>query len=574
MATDLTACFRCQADLPSGARFCMHCGASVDLSGATVTDITSLERKKRLPPRLIPPGTQLGTVYTIEEVIGEGGMAAVYRARDSARGRTVAIKILHASLLGDAGIRRRFAREAKIMTTWHHPNVVSAYDFISEGDMCALVMEYVDGPTLHDYLEKWGGPLPLSDVRLIFDGVLTAMAHAHDLGIVHRDLKPQNILLRPTEAGLTAKVVDFGITKVLEGTTYTMTGAILGTCGYMSPEQVKTPEKIDHRSDIYSLGVSLYHSVTGRCPFESSNQYSLMMAHVNKEPPLPSQFRDDLPPSLETVVTDALAKNPADRPRTCRVFRTRLMDALDGVASGEPASRPAERDPVIQDADGMELVLVPAGTFDMGPSRRSVYLDDFYIARYPVTNQQFQRFLEVTGYWPSDAEAKRFLSHWRGKRFPRGMADHPVVFVSWLDAQAYCRWAGRRLPTEAEWEKAARGTDGRKYPWGKAKPTAEHANFGRARASTTPVGSSPAGATPFDIYDMAGNVGEWCEDTDDPRFYLNGPERNPRNTTGQGERCVVRGGGWMYDARSLRTYARQSFQPTYRIGAVGFRCAL
>ena len=572
MDGELTTCFRCQTELPTSAKFCMSCGASVDLSGATITDAQAVALKELLPPRLLPAGTRLGSVYVIEEVIGEGGMAAVYRANDTARDRTVAIKILHASLMGDAGIRRRFAREAKIMTEWNHPNVVNAYDYISDGDMCALVMEFIDGPTLDSYLEKWGGPLPLSDIRLVFDGVLHAMAHAHDLGIVHRDLKPQNILLRPVEAGLTAKVVDFGITKVLEGTTYTMTGAILGTCRYMSPEQVKAPESIDHRSDIYSLGVTLYHAVTGRCPFESTNQYSLMMAHVNKEPPLPSQFRDDLPPELESLILDALAKEPDKRPRTCRVFRSRLDEVLADVAPA--TSQPVEREPVITDSDGSELVLIPAHTFQMGPSRRTVYLDDFYIGRHPVTNRQFQHFLDVTGYKPDDSEASRFLSHWRGRKCPKKILDHPVVFVSWLDAQAYCRWAGRRLPTEAEWEKAARGTDGRKYPWGKSKPTAEHANFGRTQKSTTPVGSCTAGATPYGIFDMAGNVGEWCEDIDDPKFYLDGPERNPRNTAAQGERCVVRGGGWMYDARSLRTYARQSFQPTYRIGAVGFRCAL
>src|SRR5690606_34878988 len=112
---------------------------------------------------------------------------------------------------------------------------------------------------------------------------------------------------------------------------------------------------------------------------------------------------------------------------------------------------PAERPPLIRDADGGELVLVPAGTFQMGSSRRDVYLDDYYIARYPVTNRQFQVFLDVTGYRPTDTEAHRFLSHWRDSRCPPGLYDHPVVFVSWLDARAYCTWAGRRLPTEAEW---------------------------------------------------------------------------------------------------------------------------
>ena len=573
MASELTTCFRCRAELPVEAKFCMKCGAAQRVADATVTDPEAATRTGGMPSRLLRPGTRIGSVYEIEDLVGEGGMAAVYRANDHARGRTVAIKILHTSLMGDAGIRRRFAREAKIMTEWRHPNVVSAYDFISHDDLCALVMEYVEGPTLNKYLDKWGGPLPLADIRLIFDGVLDAMAHAHDLGIVHRDLKPQNILLRPTDAGLTAKVVDFGITKVLEGTTYTVTGAILGTCRYMSPEQVMSPATIDQRSDIYSLAITLYHSLTGCCPFESSNQYALMMAHVNTKPPAPSQYRNDIPAELESLVLDAMAKNPSQRPASCRAFRRRLDQALVGFEY-QPSTPPEQRDPILTDPDGTEMVLIPAGVFQMSPNRRSVYLDDYYIARHPVTNRQFQRFLDVTGYRPSDAEARRFLSHWRSNRCPDRIADHPVVFVSWQDAHAYCRWAGRRLPTEAEWEKAARGTDGRKYPWGKSEPSADQANFGRMHKSTVPVYHCPAGVSPYGIHGMAGNVGQWCDDADDPKYYLQGPERNPRNTAELGERRVVRGGGWIYDARALRTYARQSFQSTYRIGSVGFRCAL
>jgi serine/threonine-protein kinase len=215
-----------------------------------------------------------------------------------------------------------------------------------------------------------------------------------------------------------------------------------------------------------------------------------------------------------------------------------------------------------------------------------VLLDHFYLARYPVTNRQFQRFVEATGYRPSDAEAHRFLHHFRNGRCPPELAEHPVVFVSWTDARAYCRWAARRLPSEAEWEKAARGSDGNKYPWGRDEPTPELANFGQARAKsypptasdgdgTSPVTAFPHSASPYGIEGMAGNVFEWCEDVDDPGFYLHGPDRNPRNTIQLGEApCVIRGGSWRYDARSLRTYARASFPPTFRLDILGFRVAL
>jgi len=369
--------------------------------------------------------------------------------------------------------------------------------------------------------------------------------------------------------------VDFGLAKLLEGTTYTRSGALLGTYRYMSPEQAQSQDMLDPRSDIYSLGVTLYRAVTGRCPFDGNNAFAVLMAHVEQNPVPPSRYRPDLPKSLNDLILQALAKSPDDRPQSCEEFTEHLHRALSEVIALPPAAdKPPP--PVIHESDGHDLVLVPGGVFQYGPSRRQVFLDDFYLGRYPVTNRQFEIFLNVTGYRPDDAEAERFLAHWRGRRCPPQLEEHPVVFVSWHDAQAYCTWAGRRLPTEAEWEKAARGTDGRKYPWGKAEPTPERANYGRKRGGTVPVAPDADSASPYSIHGMAGNVWEWCEDFDDPTFYLHGPERNPRNTVDAGGSgaCVVRGGSWLFDARSLRTYTRASYGPSFRLDGVGFRCAL
>jgi serine/threonine-protein kinase len=511
-------------------------------------------------------------------------MGVVYRAIDRERGRTVAIKALHASLMGDAGVRRRFKREAQLMLGWNHRYVARVHDFIEHEDLLAFVMEFVDGPTLEEYAQRWNGKLPYDDIRQIFTGVLEAIHEAHANGIIHRDLKPHNILLHVGEQGVIPKVVDFGVAKVLEGTMYTMSGAMLGTSRYMAPEQVESPQGVDHRADIYSLGVTLYRCVTGRCPFEGNNHFAVMMAHVQQPPEPPSAFRPHMPPALERIMLQALAKDRAARPQSCAEFRAQLEGSLVDVTATR-VERASELPRTICDHDGSEMLLVPGGAFPLGAHRRVVLLDAFYLARHPITNRQFHAFVEATSYRPDDAEAHRFLAHFRHGICPPALVDHPVVFVSWTDARAYCRWAARRLPSVAEWEKAARGPDGNKYPWGREEPTPELANYGQARAKsyplatgdggTAPVTAFPHSASPYGIEGMAGNVFEWCEDTDDPGFYLHGPDRNPRNTIQPGDApCVIRGGSWRYDTRSLRTYARASFPRTFRLDTVGFRVAL
>jgi formylglycine-generating enzyme required for sulfatase activity len=575
-------CAACDEPLPERARFCLRCGKPLSL-GLMPTlrsedDATAPTPAQAMPPRHLAPGTQVSDVYTVEGVVGEGGMGIVYRAHDSVRDRTVALKTLHPNLLGDRDICRRFVREADVMRRWHHENAVTIYDFIETDELLAIVMEYVEGGrTFDDYLMQWGGPLPYAEILRIFTGIANALEHAHAHGIVHRDLKPQNVLLAETAEGPVPKVVDFGIAKVLEGTKYTVTGTLLGTTHYMSPEQIARPELVDQRSDIYALGVCLYRTTTGRMPFDSDSHFAVMMAQVNQDPILPSQCRPEVPPALEELIMAALAKDRTHRPATCTAFRERLERALpghDGVDFTRPPSsaKPAH---ILTDADGNEMLLVAAGQFAMGPERRKVHLDAFYLSRVPVTNRQFSEFLDVTGYTPHDAEAGRFLSHWRQGRCPVDRLDHPVVFVSWIDANAYCAWAGRRLPTEAEWEKAARGTDGRKYPWGRSDPSPERANFGRSRDGTVAVGSLPDGRSPYGIQGMAGNVWEWCEDADRPKFYLTGPNRNPRHVPANSDDPrVARGGSWLYDKRSLRTIARTSFAPSFRLDGVGFRVAV
>lgn len=611
-------CIRCEQALPGAVLFCPYCGTrqrpADDVerhpreTPETVSYITSEEEATTLHAAeaptfasheqlqaqatastkslsdptenkplvleqgLLPAGSVLDQKYVVEEVVGEGGMGVVYKAYDRIVDRYVAVKMLHANLLGDAGVRRRFLREARLMSSWTHPNVVQVYDLLEQDRLLAIVMEFIDGITLKQYMEQWGGKLPFEEINALFSEILDTIEEAHQQGIIHRDLKPDNILLRKSETRMIPKIVDFGLAKILEGTTYTVSGALLGTCQYMPPEQIQNQSGLDHRADIYSLGVTLFQMCTGRCPFQDTNHFALMMAHVSQEPPPPSSLRADIPKDLERLLLDALAKQPDERPQSCAAFREQLQEAL-GKASIPKAISSTKLPPSVTRGDGHELLLIPEGEFLLGPNRRPIYLDAYYIDKTPVSNKQFQLFLEVTGYRPQDASARRFLSHWNSRRCPPNIANHPVVFVSWNDARAYAAWAGLHLPTEAQWEKAARGEKGRKYPWGRDDPTPKKANFGRKQLGTMPVGSHPEGASPYDVQDMAGNVWEWCEDVDAPSFYSNGPTHNPRNVLKtEHTKYVLRGGSWMYDARSLRTTTRTSYEPHFRLDDVGFRC--
>jgi serine/threonine-protein kinase len=415
--------------------------------------------------------------------------------------------------------------------------------------------------------------MPFAQIRSIMSKILEGIAEAHRHGIVHRDIKPDNVLLRIDRQEPLPKVVDFGVAKILEGTVYTVTGAMLGTCRYMAPEQVEKPDLLSYPADLYSLGVTLFEMITGRCPFEHDSHFALMMAHVRDQPPSPSSYRADVPSALCELTLQALSKNPAQRPRDCAEFQAKLTAAL-GHVDAQPAEA-VDNPSILRDADGGELVLIPAGFFGMGQERRRVYLDAFYIDRLPVTNRQFATFIEVTGYKPSHSD---FFRNASDTRPPEHLLQHPAVHVSWIDACAYAQWAGKSLPTEAQWEKAARGTDGRKYPWGKSAPDATRANYGMTRRGTMPVGSHPAGASPYGVLDMAGNVWQWCLDVDSPDFYAHGPSHNPCNhgdaPGGSGKsRRVVRGGAFLYDAHSVRTFSRTSFEPGVRSQAIGFRCA-
>ncbi len=255
-------------------------------------------------------GTVLAGRYRIESTLGSGGMAVVYRAEDDVLGRTVALKTLHDRYAEMPSFRRRFRQEARAMASLDHENIVKVYDISQDGEVPFIVVECVPGRDVGDLLaNRRGGRLNEQFVRRIAEQLLLALSYAHRRGIIHRDIKPSNILL--TREG-SVKVADFGIASFVDEDDPTAEpGEIVGSARYMSPEQLKG-EDATPRSDIYSVGVLLYHCLTGRLPF-SGDVRSLARQHIHKDPTPPRKLNKRITPGMEAVIMKSLSKEPRDR---------------------------------------------------------------------------------------------------------------------------------------------------------------------------------------------------------------------------------------------------------------------
>jgi eukaryotic-like serine/threonine-protein kinase len=290
--------------------------------------------------------------YTLLEQIGYGGMAVVYRARQETLDRTVAIKILSENMAASSEFMERFRREARTSANLRHPNVITVHDFgEDERGVPYLVMEYIEGPTLADLMDAG-----LDDERIpnLLDQISAGLDYAHARGVIHRDIKPGNVLM--TEEGR-AVLADFGLAWLLEGAQLTLTGGVIGTPEYMSPEQA-AGHPFDHRADVYALGIVLYEMLVGERPFVAETPIGVLLHHLQDTPPSLLVARPDLPPAVGDVIAKVLVKDPADRYSSAgelatafrEAFSQRAQRGADHIqtspvsASAEPAVVAAQQD--------------------------------------------------------------------------------------------------------------------------------------------------------------------------------------------------------------------------------------
>ena len=253
-------------------------------------------------------GKRLDGRYEVQEIIGVGGMSVVYKAYDNVDDRIVAIKILKDEFLNNEEFKRRFKNESKAIALLSHENIVRVYDVNFGEKLQYIVMEYIDGITLKEYINKQNS-ITWNDAVYFMTQILRAVQHAHDKGIVHRDIKPQNIILLPNG---TLKVTDFGIARFSRSETKTLTEQAIGSVHYIAPEQAKG-EQTDERADIYSMGVVLYEMLAGKVPFDSENAVSVALMQVQANAEKLTQINPNIPKGLEQICVHAMQKNPDDR---------------------------------------------------------------------------------------------------------------------------------------------------------------------------------------------------------------------------------------------------------------------
>jgi len=339
-------------------------------------------------------GTLLKGRYQIEAPLGEGGMAVVYRARNTLVERPVAVKVMNANLAGDAALKERFRREAKNAAAVAHPNIIEIFDHgETEDGTPYLVMEILDGEPLDHIIAR--GPMPPSQVSSLGVQIARGLARAHDFDVLHRDLKPENIFIcRGADGSLAIpKLLDFGIARSMHDSRLTSAGEIFGTPQYMAPERV-TSIDAGPAADLYALGVILFEMVTGRLPFLSNDIPGFFIKHMQDAPPKPSQLVPDVPRRLEQLILELLAKKPEERPVDAHAV-TKALEALVPQGAGAPmpaAAPPSARPPAAAPT-------LPPTTLERWAGRTALF-DQMLSRAYPAGDappSQVQALAEIRG---------------------------------------------------------------------------------------------------------------------------------------------------------------------------------
>ncbi len=303
--------------------------------------------------------------YRILAVLGRGGMGTVYKVRNTLTDREEAMKVVLPGAAATGEVADRFLREIRIQASLQHPHIAAIRTAFRSGESVLMIMELIEGVSLDQKLRE--GLLPLGDTFRITDDILSALAHAHAKGIVHRDIKPSNIIVTPRGA---PKLTDFGIATVAGDQRITRSGIAIGSLAYMSPEQVMS-KPFDERSDIYSLGITVYEALTGRRPFQSDSEYEIMKAHLHQAPVSPSAILPSIPLGISVVVLKSLAKAPEDRYQTAAEFQAAWRQAFFGGDETETVILPQ---PVLAPKlDPKDLAKIESAlTHALGPIARSL----------------------------------------------------------------------------------------------------------------------------------------------------------------------------------------------------------
>jgi formylglycine-generating enzyme required for sulfatase activity/predicted Ser/Thr protein kinase len=544
--------------------------------------------------------------YELNKFLG-GGMSHVFMARDSLIGRTVAVKILTDSGAADPDTKARFIREAQLAGNVIHDNIIRVYDFGEESGRLFMVMEFLEGQDLNDAIkQKQTGSMEARISTAV--QIAKAMEHVHSLGIVHRDLKPHNVYI--TTLGV-AKLMDFGIAKTNQ-TSMTRTGFTVGTPSYMPPEQV-LGKNVNFQSDIYSFGVLLFELITGTKPLEGDTVERVFWQILNEPMNLGPLREAGTPEQVVDLVQQCTAKDQAARPQTFAEVRKKLesvyrsgrttLQATGGhlaapppgpativvEAPAQPAESAAKKwilplaaavvlvlgimvfllvrpkpsaPPVTTNTTTpvtpvvpQDMALVPAGTFLFGEKKEQRETPAYYVDKGEVTNAAYATFLKATG---TKAPAG----------FNPQRADYPVTNLTIADARAFAKWAGKRLPTSLEWEKAARGTDGRLYPWGNDK------KGGGPHGRLLTAAQAEASASPYGALQMSGNLWELVDQPQSPsagalQHFATLLTPKP---TAQEPWCMSRGVSYLDDAAMVPVYEWSSVPERFHKDDMGFRC--